>query len=130
MRRTILTAASLLAFSGFVLVAANHTSAANNNTGTWKGYVTDTWCGVNRDTKVPTSQCTKDCLKTKNAKLAFYSLEDKNVYLLNPQDMAAKYAGELVTVTGTIGTDVTPITTMRGPSEGKTITVVSIAKAQ
>lgn len=96
----------------------------------WKGYVTDTWCGVNRDTKAPSVECTNLCVKTKGAKFAFYNLADKKVYILNPQSLAGEYAGQLVTVTGTVGTEVQKFDTMRGVSEGQTMMASSISKSR
>ena len=38
--------------------ALSFLAAANNKTQTWKGYVTDTWCGLDREAKAPTVACT------------------------------------------------------------------------
>jgi hypothetical protein len=92
------------------------------------GYVTDTWCGVNRDTKAPTAECTKSCVKTQSAKYAFYNFADQKVYILNPQSLAEKYAGDKVTIWGTIDRATQAFATMRGPGEGQTITAHSISK--
>ena len=120
-----------LAFAGIAALAGGWTLTAHarNNSETLKGYVTDTWCGVNRDTKAPTVECTNFCVKSKAAKYAFYNLADKKVYILNPQEMAGKYAGQLVNVTGTVGTESQKFKTMRGDGQGLTITASAIAKA-
>src|ERR1700693_6555733 len=95
----------IFAASAVFLVAGalSFLAAANNKTETWKGYVTDTWCGLHRATEAPTVACTNLCLQNRGAKYALYDVVNNKLYLLNPQDQAAKYAAKMVTVTGTLG---------------------------
>jgi hypothetical protein len=116
--------ASLLT-TGLLAVAAG----AAPNGQSMKGYVTDTWCGVNRDTKAPTAECTRACVQTKGAKYAFYNLADKKLYVLEPQSLVAAYAGETVIVRGTTGNQVQQLKTMRGDLSSKTLIVSAISKA-
>lgn len=111
------------------LGALSLAAAANRTTQTWKGYVTDTWCGVNRVKKPPTATCTYMCVKIKGAKYAFFNLGDKKVYVLNPQPLAAKYAGELVTVKGTLG-DKVQFSTVKGTAGSRIITASSISSTR
>src|ERR1700722_8967274 len=92
-----------------------------------KRYVTGTWCGVNRDTKAPTAACTYECVKEKAAKFAFYNFADKKVYILNPQKMAAAYAGKQIILHGSIRPDTQHFSNMRGPSDAQVITASSIS---
>lgn len=121
MVRLSFAAALLFLFAGSLSFLA----PGNNPTVTWNGYVTDTYCGFNRANKPPTASCTSKCVKDKGAKYAFFNLEDKRVYILNPQAEAAKYAGQAVTVTGTLG-GIEKFTTGKGPSSGTVITASSI----
>jgi hypothetical protein len=116
--------AAALLIAGALAIAAEAPHAQS-----LKGYVTDTWCGVNRDTKPPTAACTRTCVKTQGAKYAFYNLADKKVYVLEPQNRVAAYAGETVIVRGTIGDDIQQLKTMRGDVGSETLTISSISKA-
>lgn len=98
MTKRSLVTGTILFFAGCLGVLA-----ANPPAQTWKGYVTDTYCGFNRVNEAPTKSCTLECIKNKHAKYAFYNFADKKVYILNPQSEAAKYAGQTVTVEGTVG---------------------------
>lgn len=98
---------------------------ANNPTVTWNGYVTDTYCGFNRVNQPPTVSCTRECVKNKGAKYAFFNFGDKKVYILNPQTEAAKYAGQTVTVKGTLGGE-EKFATRNGSSSSIVITASSI----
>jgi hypothetical protein len=113
--------AAILLFAG----SLNSLVAASGPAQTWKGYVTDTYCGFNRVTKVPTASCTLACVKKEHAKYAFYNFADKKVYILNPQSEAAKYAGQTVTVKGTVG-GYEEFETEKGPSAGAIIAASSI----
>src|ERR1700674_1115269 len=77
-------------------------TAANNKTQAWKGYVTDTWCGLHREIEAPTVACTNLCLSNKGAKYALFDVVNNKLYVLNPQEQAAKYAAKMVIVTGTL----------------------------
>ena len=110
---------SLLAASAALLAAP---SGARH---TWRGYVTDTYCGFNRVNKAPTAKCTLECVKNEHAKYAFFNFADKKVYILNPQSVAAKYAGKTVEVKGTVaGSE--KFATGNGPGSGAIITASSI----
>ena len=91
-------ACAVILFAG----ALSFLAAANSKTETWKGYVTDTWCGLHRETEAPTVACTNLCLSNKGAKYALYDVVNNKLYVLNPQEQAAKYAAKLVIVTGTL----------------------------
>ncbi|MGH9729401.1 MAG: hypothetical protein ACRD33_08240 [Candidatus Acidiferrales bacterium] len=119
--KRLLGAAAILLFAG----SLSTLSAANSTAQTWKGYVTDTYCGFNRVNKPPTKSCTLECIKNEHAKYAFYNFADKKVYILNPQSEAAKYAGQTVTVKGTVAGH-EQFATGKGPSAGAIITASSI----
>jgi len=123
-------ATATLVFSAIALVAVVRSApAASSKVETWKGYVTDTWCGVDRDRKPPTAECTRDCVQAGRGRYAFYNFEDGKVYVLNPQDQAAKYAGQRVTLSGTVDDTTVHMKTQRGDREGKTITAAAISPA-
>lgn len=90
MRKRVLRLGLAILFAG----AFNFAMAAMANALVLKGYVTDTWCRVNRTQKAPSAECTRECVKGRHAQYALYNFEDKKVYVLNPQSTAAKYAGE------------------------------------
>jgi hypothetical protein len=103
--------------------------ATTPDTQVLKGYVTDTWCGVNRSKKPPTAECTRECVADRHAQYAFYNFADKKVYVLNPQNLAKNYAGRRVVVTGTVG-DPVKFETVDGPARGAVITASSISLAK
>lgn len=108
-----------------IFAALGLAAAATAPTRTLKGYVTDTYCGVNRVNRAPTAACTVQCVKSQHAKYAFFNFADHKVYVLNPQSEAAKYAGRTVIVKGAIaGRE--HFTTMKGPGDGAVITASSI----
>lgn len=121
MVRLPFTAALLFLFAGSLSFLA----PANNTAVSWRGYVTDSYCGFNRASKPPTASCTRECVKNKDAKYAFFNFADKKVYILNPQAEAAKYAGQTVMVKGTLG-GLEKFSTGRGPSSGVILTASSI----
>jgi ATP/ADP translocase len=106
--------------------ALSFLAAANSKTETWKGYVTDTWCGLHRETEAPTVACTNLCLSNKGAKYALFDVVNNKLYVLNPQEQAAKYAAKMVIVTGTLG-DSTQMVTSQGTIPGSTIVASSIS---
>ncbi|MGH9404622.1 MAG: hypothetical protein ACRD3D_02165 [Terriglobia bacterium] len=122
----------ILISAGAVVVLAVSLSAwaaGSGGTMVWKGYVTDTYCGLNRVRKAPTAECTVSCVKDRHAKYAFFNIADKKVYILNPQSLAAKYAGQTVVVRGTVGGQ-EQFQTMKGPGTGAIITASSITAEQ
>lgn len=121
MAKRLLAVFAMFLFAG----ALNFLPAATSKTQTWKGYVTDTWCGLHRETEAPTVACTKLCLSNKGAKYALYDVVNKKLYVLNPQDQAAKYAAQMVTVMGTLG-DGAKMVTAQGTIQASTIIASSI----
>jgi hypothetical protein len=95
---------------GFAALAL--ASAAETYTGT----ITDDMClkdhasmKMGNDAK-----CVTECIKTMNGKYVLY--DGKTAYVLSDQKAPAKFAGQKVTVTGTV--------------DGKTLKVASIAAAK
>ncbi|MFZ0212830.1 MAG: hypothetical protein WAL55_08980 [Candidatus Acidiferrales bacterium] len=113
--------AAILLFAGSLGLLAS----ANGATQTWKGYVTDTYCGANRVNKAPTAECTLKCVKNEHAKYAFFNFADKKVYILSPQSEAAKFAGQSVMVEGTVSGH-EDFATDKGQGSGAIITASSI----
>ena len=124
MTKRVIIALAAAFFAGVLSASA----AGNGAAQTLKGYVTDTYCGLNRVNRPPTAECTLKCVKDQHAKYAFFNLADKKVYILNPQQEAAKYAGQTVVVKGTVGGHEN-FTTMKGPDSGAIITASSITPA-
>jgi len=122
MSKRIFAACAVVLFAG----ALSFLAAANGKTETWKGYVTDTWCGLHRETEAPTVACTNLCLQNKGAKYALYDVVNNKLYVLNPQDEAAKYAAKMVIVTAMLG-DSAPMVTSQGTIPGSTIIASSIS---
>jgi hypothetical protein len=76
------------------------------------GYVTDTYCGTNCQVSkdmTPNKKCVDRCVR-KGSKYGLWV--DRHVYVLEPQNKAARYAAD-VSVTGTL--------------DGETIHIESIA---
>ncbi len=68
--------------------------------GTWTGYVTDTHCGTNcqvTSNMVPDLKCIRACVR-KGSKYGLWS--GKQVYVLEPQAKAARFAAVNVRVIG------------------------------
>lgn len=121
MHRRLFAVALLLLFAAPLSVCAG----PNGPSRTWKGYVTDTFCGFNRVNKAPTAACTFKCVQEQHAKYAFFNFADKRVYVLNPQDEAAKYAGQTVVIQGIV-TGHEGFATEKGTSSGEIIMASSI----
>jgi hypothetical protein len=68
---------------------------------TFSGVITDTMCGKSHAMMgvKPDSKCVLDCVK-QGSKFALY--DGKEVYVLSDQQTPAKFAGQKVTVTGTL----------------------------
>jgi hypothetical protein len=90
----------------WLVAAANPTgSSAGQDRGpqqTWQGFVTDTHCGTNcQVTKAmtPDKKCVRRCVRNGSQ----YGLwVEHHVYLLEPQETAARFAAKDVMVTGTL----------------------------
>lgn len=125
MAKSVIAAGVALLFT----VSLNVPAAGSAHGSIWKGYVTDTWCGLNRVSKPPSLECTVRCVKNRHAKYAFFNFADKKVYVLNPQSLAAKYAGQTVVVRGMVAGQ-ERFETMMGSQTGGIITASSITAEQ
>ena len=80
---------------------------------TWTGYVTDTHCGTHcqrtSDMK-PDRQCVETCVR-KGSKYGLWS--GNHVYVLEPQQEAAKFAAEDVVVAGVMTDGTIHITSIK-----------------
>lgn len=91
----------------FIVISAQ-TGANGGQDGakqTWQGFVTDTHCGTNcQVTKdmTPDKKCVRLCVR-KGSKYGLWV--EHRVYLLEPQETAARFAARDVTVTGTLNGD-------------------------
>jgi hypothetical protein len=100
--------------------AMNFVAAANDKPQTWKGVVTLV-C-----TAPPPAQAA--AAAGDPCRYSLFTPGDKKLYVLNPQDQAAKFAKKTVTVTGTIASaPKTKIATNDGIVEASTIQVAAIA---
>ncbi len=66
--------------------------------------MTDTICGA-KGANASHAACAKQCVSQKGAKFALYNTADKKVYVLDPQDKAESYAGQQVTIKGSVNGD-------------------------
>jgi hypothetical protein len=79
---------------------------------TWTGYVTDTHCGINcqrTSSMKPDLQCVQRCVR-KGSKYGLWS--GNHVYVLEPQQQAAKFAAQDVVVKGELRDDTIRITSI------------------
>ena len=78
-------------------------SAALSSAATFTGTVTDSMCGANHQMmKIsPDSKCARDCVKA-SANVKFALHDGKKIYKLSDQASPAQFAGQKVTVTGTL----------------------------
>ena len=96
-------------------------SAALSFGATFTGVVTDTMCageghkGMNMGSD---AKCVTECVKGMGAKYALYDAAAKKVYVLSDQKGPEKFAGQKVTVSGTLD------------AAGKNLKVDSIAAAK
>lgn len=117
-------------FSAILVLAGTFSTFATNvGQQSWRGYVTDTYCGYNRVNQPPTAECTVKCVKNQHAKYAFFNFADKKVYILNPQSEAAKYAGQTVVVKGKISGHENYLSA-QGSTSGDVISASSIVPAE
>lgn len=122
MTKHILVVSAVFLLAG----ASSFSAAADKKTETWRGYVTDTWCGLHRATEAPTLECTNLCLRNRGAKYALYDVVNNKLYVLSPQEQAARYAAKMVIVTGTLG-ESAQMVTAQGAIPGATIIASSIS---
>ena len=99
-----MTSRSLCLFS-VLLLALSIASAADR---TWKGWITDSHCGLAGAHPGDTA-CAKSCVK-KGAKFVLVDDSTKKIYVLDPQDTVVPHAGEHVLVTGTLEGHVLKVT--------------------
>jgi type 1 fimbria pilin len=113
---------SVISLVGAPLVKA----AGSTNTIHMKGYVTDTWCAVNRDTKPPTAACTRTCVRAQGAKYAFYDLGTGEIYVVQQQNEVEPFAGQKVEIQAVVRQVPTTVSTMRGERKVDTLSITSI----
>jgi hypothetical protein len=101
MNRRVLFAAFLLLVGGRLAIASPTVKS-----GTWTGTVTDTIGGA-ADTEA--DRVTEN-VKEHGALYAFMESKTQRIYVLNPQNVAAGYAGRAVIVKGTVDTATITIT--------------------
>jgi hypothetical protein len=101
MNRRVLFAALVLLIGGRLAIATPTIKA-----GTWTGTVTDTIGGA-ADTEP--ARVTEN-VKEHGALYAFMESKTQRIYVLNPQNVAAGYAGRAVTVKGTMDSATITIT--------------------
>jgi len=82
----------------FVLFFALPIASAADRT--WKGWITDSHCGVAGAHPGDTA-CAKSCVK-KGAKFVLVEDSTKKIYTLDPQDQVEPHAGGHVLITGTL----------------------------
>ena len=116
MRRiaAVLTITALLAGAAAVAAFAGEEKKAEI---TVTGYITDSMC-KGEGAKPGHKDCAVKCAQEKKAKLGVWDAEASKFYALDDQKKATEFAGEIVTVTGTLD------------KAGETLKVISIAKAE
>lgn len=87
---------ALLFMTGALLL-----TAAGKRTCT--GVITDTMCGANHEPMnvSPDSKCVRECVRL-DQKVKFALYDGKNVYALSDQQPPERFAGQKVTITGTL----------------------------
>ena len=113
MRKSFLAVFAGLLFAG----ALSFLAAADAKTGTWKGIVTDQMC-AQKGVKLDDADCAAKCVGM-GSKYALYDTSTKKVYVLNPQDQAAKHAGHTVTVKGSMDGDTITAESITMPAANK-----------
>jgi hypothetical protein len=91
---------AILAFSLFVLLWVGVAMPTPAQEQSWTGFVTDTHCGTNcqlTKNMTPDLHCIRECVR-KGSKYGLWS--GNKVYVLEPQDRAAKFAAKNVRVSG------------------------------
>ncbi len=91
------------AFAAILLVAIASLGLAAD-TASWTGFVTDSHCGE-RGAKADHASCAVKCVKEKGAKWALWDPSTKQLYELTNAADAEKFAGQDVTVKGTLDPD-------------------------
>ncbi len=78
------------------------TTAADDKTMTWKGYISDSACGVKNASTAAGKDCAIMCVKQKGASWVFVDAKSKSVLKIHNQDAvhADKDLGMEVNVTG------------------------------
>lgn len=112
-KRLLVCALALLVVASLSLVSL---ASGKGKEGSWTGWVTDTKCGA-KGTSETHAACAKKCVDGKLAKYALYNPDDKNVYVLEPQDKAAAHAGHHVAVKGTVEGDTIKISSIEMAAE-------------
>jgi hypothetical protein len=97
-----------LLFTAFILLIGARLALASPTikAGTWTGTVTDTIDGA---TETEPARITEN-VKEHGALYAFVDSKTRRVYVLNPQNSAAPYAGRAVIVKGTVDSATITIT--------------------
>jgi hypothetical protein len=104
--------------------ALNFLAKADDKPQTWKGVVTLV-CAAAPAAGSPAASSAASA--TDACRFTLFTPADKKLYVLNPQEGAAKYSKRAVTVTGTLSTAKTKVATADGVVDASTIQVAKIA---
>ena len=111
---TVLTIAAILTGAAAIAALAEEPKKAETSI---TGYVTDSMCKGD-GAKPGHKECALKCAKEKGAKLGVWDADAAKFYELDDQKKATEFAGDIVTVTGTLD------------EATGTLKVTSIAKAE
>jgi len=93
---------SLIGLLVMLFTIAGITTAADDKTMTWTGYISDSACGVKNAGTAAGKTCTMQCVKEKGASYVFVDAKSKKVTKIHNQDIVNtdKDLGMEVMVTG------------------------------
>lgn len=97
MKKAIAATACLAVLALLAIPVAAHAG------GSWSGWITDEACGA-KGNSADHKNCAVKCAE-KGSPLVFLNSADKKIYHLDKQDLAKKFAGDEVTLTGTASGD-------------------------
>jgi hypothetical protein len=103
---------NLMALVVLILAAAGLTLMAQDaKPARWTGIVTDQMC-TKMGVKLTDAACAAKCVAA-GSKYALYETATKRVYVLDMQDEAAKFAGQTVSVRGTMDGDTIKVASIK-----------------
>ena len=106
LNRAAVCAAALCLVSGPVLAGQADSAAPRS----WSGVVINSQCTVD-EAFAESAKCTEK--NVPGAKLSLYADTVRQVYILDPQDVAVGHLGDSVTVSGTLAADTIHVTALK-----------------
>jgi hypothetical protein len=106
-KRLLMCSVAVLFLAGIAFTGQQDAAKA----GSWTGWVTDSNCGA-KGAKAEHAACARKCVDEHGANYTLFNQGNKKSYYLDSKEKVAEFAGQQVTVQGTLEADTIHVTSI------------------